>query len=133
MRKLGTNLQLLMTALVAAVVVLVAPQAHAAVFVPMCSEHAETVTAPPIVLPSKDSTLERVTPSCPIEETELYQAPNEAPRPSSLPQDDGPLRAWPSLVYLPSVPVTLAPLIDAELPAPPAGFAESIYRPPRAA
>jgi hypothetical protein len=129
MRELGLNFRLLMVALAATVVVLVAPHARAAV--PMCGEHAETIAAPPIMMPSKNLVLDRVSP-CPSEEAELGQAPSDAPRPNTAKGDDGPLRAWPALVYLPSAPVAPAQFVDADVPALPAGFADSIYRPPRA-
>jgi hypothetical protein len=132
MRELGLNFRLLMVALAATVVVLVAPNARAA-FVPMCGEHAETIAAPPIIMPSKNLVLDRVTPPCSGDEAALGQAPSDAPRPSSLNRDDGPLRAWPTLVYLPSAPTAPAHFVDADVPALPAGFADSIYRPPRAA
>jgi hypothetical protein len=132
MQRLGLTFRLLMTALVAAVVVLVAPHAFAAA-VPMCGEHAESIAAPPIVLPGKDLVLDQVTPSCPLEEILLGQAPSDAPRPSSITWDDGPLRAWPVLVYLPSAPLAPLHFVDSDVPALPAGFADSIYRPPRAA
>lgn len=130
MRELGFNFRLLMVALAATVVVLVAPNARAAL-VPMCGEHAETIAAPPIIMPSKNLVLDRVSP-CPSEEAELGQAPSDAPRPSSVTRDDGPLRAWPALVYLPSAPVAPAHFVDADVPVLSAGFADSIYRPPRA-
>lgn len=130
MRELGLTFRLMIVALAATVVVLVAPHARAAV--PMCGEHAETIAAPPIIMPSKNLVLDRVTP-CPSEEAELGRAPSDAPRPSSVTRDDGPLRAWPALVYLPSAPVAPAKFFDADVPALSAGFADSIYRPPRAA
>ncbi len=132
MRELGFSFRLLMVALAATVVVLVAPHARAAV-VPMCGEHAESIAAPPIIMPSKNLVLDRVSPPCPFEEAALDQAPSDAPRPSSITRDDGPLRAWPALVYLPSAPVAPAQFVEADVPALPAGFADSIYRPPRAA
>ncbi len=49
----------MIVALAATVVVLVAPNARAAV--PMCGEHAETIAAPPIIMPSKNLVLDRVT------------------------------------------------------------------------
>ena len=106
--------------------------AHAAL-VPMCGEHAETVAAPPIIMPSKNLVLDQVASPCPFEEVALDQAPSDAPRPSSVTRDDGPLRAWPTLVYLPSAPVAPAQFVEADVPVLAAGFADSIYRPPRAA
>ena len=129
MRELGLHFRLLMVALAATVVVLVAPHARAAV--PMCGEHAETIAAPPIMVPSKNLVLDLVTP-CQSDDPELGQAPSDAPRPSSVTRDDGPLRAWPSLVYLPSAQVSLAEFADSDVPVLPAGFGDSVYRPPRA-
>src|SRR6185436_15880333 len=91
--ELRTAFRLLMVVLATAVVLFTAPAARASV--PMCGENAQTVAAPPIVMPSKGQVLDRV----PCPDNDVFQfgsAPSDSPRPSSMLIDDSPLRARPS-------------------------------------
>jgi hypothetical protein len=121
----------LLAALVVAVVALVSPAAYAAA-VPMCGEDAQSIAAPPMVLPSKGHVLERVP--CPERDfMELGSAPNEGPRPSAPSGDDAPQRVCPTSFGLLRAPRSARLSVEDAQFRPQRGILGSIERPPRRA
>jgi len=130
-RKPRAVLRLLAVALAAALVLLASPAAMAAV-VPMCGENAQSIDAPPIILPGKGHVLERVP--CPEHDTfELGTAPGDGQRPSSSLLDDAPQRVCPPRAGFPLAPRVARLSVATELLKPQRGFLDAIERPPRRA
>jgi hypothetical protein len=124
-------LRLLVVALAATLVLLTSPAAMAAV-VPMCGENAQSIAAPPMILPTKGHVLERVP--CPDRDVfELGNSPSDAPRPSSSTVDDAPQRVCPACIEFPRTPRVARTSVTQDLFKPQRGFLDSIERPPRQA
>ena len=123
-------LRLLLVAFAATVALLTTTVAQAAV--PMCGENAQTVAAPPIVMPGKGHVLEFVP--CPLGDLFEFDAtPGDGPRQPSSVVDHAPLRACPQVWVDPLAPRNARRPIEAESPPAPSGVTSSIERPPRAA
>ncbi len=96
----------------------------------MCGENAQSIAAPPILMPSKDRVLDKVP--CPETDSSQWgRAPADSPRAPALMLDDGPLRAFPPSFSLPRPARVRRIVLDTDLLAAAAGIVSSIDRPPR--
>jgi hypothetical protein len=114
---------------VLALATVVSPRAHAAV--PMCGEHAQTVAAPPMILPWRKLTLEAPAP-CPQQSDFLaLSVPESQPRGPSSPPAPAPLRAVPVRTSeLPEPPALREPIVSLDQPKG-CELVSTVYRPPR--
>lgn len=109
-------------------VVFGAAVAHAVTLVPMCSEHAETVVAPPIFRAASNSALR----SGACEDPGRFGIESGLPErtPERVAAPEGAPRMPPIYFYLPPIPHSRAPLEGTTVHERP-GYRSGIERPPR--